>query len=183
MTMLSQDQKDFLAQSTRIMQVIGGSLIAGILLFLVVAYGTAKPNPDASDTISLAAAAAGFLSVGVSFVVSKLLADQSIAARSRVDDQALSSHRQEGDVGPVAFLAGVYQTSFIVGAAVLEGAAFFNLVTYFTGGQLYSIAVAVMLAVGIALRIPTRRRVETWVADKLREHRELNSFDQSPSRS
>ncbi len=177
--MLSPEQRDFLSQPLLIMQVIGGALVTGVLGFGFVAWGSATPDENASETISLAAAVAGLLAVVTSFVVSRVIADQSIAARTRVDADAMSDQRQEGDVGPVAFLAGVYQTSFIVGAAVLEGAAFFNLVVYFTGGQLYSIAVAGMLCMGIILLIPTRGRLERWVDDRLRQHRELRSFGES----
>ncbi len=174
--MLSLEQKKFLSQSLLIMQIIGGALVTGVLGFGFVAFGSATPDENAAETISLAAAVAGLLAIATSFVASRVVADQAIAARARVDGDAMSSERQEGDVGPVAFLAGVYQTSFIVGAAILEGAAFFNLVVYFTGGQIYSIAVAGMLCVGIILLIPTRSRLERWVVDRLRQSRELSSF-------
>ena len=106
----------------------------------------------------------------VSVVVSKLVAAQSIAARQRVDADALSVDGQEGEVGPVSFLTGVYQSSFITGAAVLEGVAFFNLVAHLTEGQMFSVAAAAVMLVGIWLMIPTRSRLEAWVEDRLREH-------------
>jgi hypothetical protein len=66
-------------------------------------------------------------------------------------------------------VVGIYQTRLIVGLAMLEGAAFFNLVALLiekNGLNLIFVIVALTL---MLMKFPTRTKVSWWVQDKLRE--------------
>jgi len=46
---------------------------------------------------------------------------------------------------------------------LLEGAAFFNLVTYMAGGMWWSLAFALGLILWILMLFPTRTRLRHWI--------------------
>jgi len=64
-------------------------------------------------------------------------------------------------------LISVYQTIFIVSAALLEGACFFNLICYMVEGQWASLAfVGFCLLVNLST-FPSKDGVETWIQQQL----------------
>jgi hypothetical protein len=67
---------------------------------------------------------------------------------------------------------GVYQTATIVGAALLEGAAFFLLVAYFVEGTSWTLPAALAVWLLLAwLHFPTRSSVEHWLTEQQDEAR------------
>jgi hypothetical protein len=64
-----------------------------------------------------------------------------------------------------------YQTRLIVGCALLEGAAFFNLVACFAEPWIGNLAVAGVLVSMLLLQFPTRDRVVDWVGQQIRQSR------------
>lgn len=60
-------------------------------------------------------------------------------------------------------LALVFQTQMLVGAALLEGAAFANLIAFMLEGQLVSLLLAIAFFVGLLLDFPTLRSVTVWI--------------------
>ena len=67
---------------------------------------------------------------------------------------------------PISEYLGAYRGKQVVGSALAEGAAFFNVLAHFLDGQLMNFGLVVVLAARIASQIPTRRRLERW----LRQH-------------
>ncbi len=65
-------------------------------------------------------------------------------------------------------LAGLYQTTTIVAAAFLEGAAFMNVVAFLLEGNPISLGLAIGLAMGILAMFPSGQRIATWVEMQLR---------------
>ena len=65
-------------------------------------------------------------------------------------------------------VAGSYQVKLIVGLALLEGAAFLNLVAYLLEGRTLSLWMAVLLAGLLAMRFPTVAGVENWLEGRKR---------------
>ena len=66
-------------------------------------------------------------------------------------------------------VAGIYRTQLIVALAMLEAAAFFNLVALLVeknGLNLILVVVALSL---MLMKFPTRTKVSWWVQDRLRE--------------
>ena len=57
-------------------------------------------------------------------------------------------------------LLAIYQTRLVIACALLEGAAFFNLVAYFIEGQTLNLIVTGVLLVMMAMRFPTTGTVE-----------------------
>ena len=64
-------------------------------------------------------------------------------------------------------LLGLYNTRTILGGAMLEGAAFFALVTYMVERDPVGLAGAILLILGVALHFPTRSRVIRWSEEQL----------------
>lgn len=149
------------------MQVIGLALAMGVLAFGTIVFLLPKKPPEGPYTLSIAAVIAGFAAFAVSLAAGKLVGDQSVAARERVDSEAFSVDGRAGEMGPISFLAGVYQTSFIVRCAILEGVAFFNLVVYLREAQWYTFAMATALLAAIVLSLPSQAGLESWVEQRL----------------
>ena len=74
-------------------------------------------------------------------------------------------------------LLAVYQSKTILGAAILEGGAFANLVAYLLEGQVYSIVLAVLFMLGILRRLShvpqSARVVRASGAPRAQETRDL----------
>ena len=55
----------------------------------------------------------------------------------------------------------------IVGLALLEGAAFFNIIAYMIAGHIWSLGIVAGLVVIMLLSFPTRGRVAFWIEDRM----------------
>ena len=64
-------------------------------------------------------------------------------------------------------LLAIFQRKTIVGAAMLDGGAFFAAITYMVEGGPVSLLVAVVLWLGIAAHFPTSSRVTGWIDRQL----------------
>ena len=65
-----------------------------------------------------------------------------------------------GDTGKLAF---VYQTQLIIGSALCEGMAFFAAIAYMLERNPLALGMALILLACLAVRIPTRDRVNAWI--------------------
>jgi len=152
--------------SIRVMQIITVALMMGLLSFLLVVLlltkgevlGFRKP-----DIMALLAAGFGLVMVVNHLVIPSVIANQqlkSAAEKGLVENDDESRNLK---------VAGIYQTRLIVGLAMLEAAAFFNLVALLiekNGLNLIFVIVALTL---MLMKFPTRTKVSWWVQDKLRE--------------
>jgi hypothetical protein len=142
-------------QNVRSMQIIVGALTLGVLMFAGLdaalwASGSVPKGPG-SGIISYTALAVG---VAVLLVHAVMMTTQARAIRRRLADANLT---------PVA-LAGLYAVRLIVGAALLEGAAFYFLVAFLLDGLAWTFAGGLVFAVLIPiLHFPTRDRVGRWI--------------------
>ena len=66
-------------------------------------------------------------------------------------------------------VAGIYQTQLIVALAMLEAAAFFNLVAMLVEKNGLNLIVVVVLLSLMLMKFPTRTKVSWWVQDRLTE--------------
>jgi hypothetical protein len=57
----------------------------------------------------------------------------------------------------------VYQTQLIIGAAQIEGVAFFAGVAYFLSKDPIALGLALLLVGALILRFPTIERVQRWI--------------------
>ncbi len=77
-----------------------------------------------------------------------------------------------------ARLVGLYQTRTIVGSALLEGPALFNLINFWIEGSRVSLVAAGLLMLMLMARVPRRNSAETWMArrgQRLEELRQLGA--------
>ena len=119
----------------------------GVLMFAgiaVVGVG-ALQEPPKSPLISLIGGGFAVVAFVLHLVVPALVAKQQI--------------RTSGEDG----LHGVFQSKTIVGLALLEGAAFLNIVALIVEHNWWSLAIAGGLVFWMLAMFPTRTRVTQWI--------------------
>lgn len=166
--MLTDQQRTALAKPALQMQIIVAAMAAGVAIFLTVALTIVQNQPAANPLIAYIAVGFAVLAFALWLVVPNILVIQArkAIADDRVPIAAVSS-LAAGDADVVDQLVAVFQTRLIIGCALLEGAAFFNLVAYMLEAHQLSLCVAVALLLGILIQIPTRNRLEVWITHQL----------------
>ena len=162
----------------RTMRIIAGALIAGVVSFGVIAsfivFGQAPvaqpggPPPAApqngSEIIMYFAIAFAAVAVTMSFVVPNLV------AAAQVKD--IAKMAQDGTAtGPKELfgrLLAVAQTKMIIALALVEGAAFFNLIAFIITKSLIPPAVVGVLLLVMAIHFPTKFKLARWLEDQQR---------------
>ncbi len=160
-------------------QIIVGALAAGVLFFLVIVIGVlgSPMRPlDPQAVVSLVMAALAIACIPARLIVPVLIVNvgcQKIARGGRTSPShtvhATLPNTDEGN------LLQLFMTKLIVGCAILEGAAFGNLVAYMLEGQLYSLALAIVCTIGMLAAFPTRSGVDEWLERHVRRVKELRS--------
>ena len=141
-------------------QIVAAALIAGVGIFLLVAlFITDQPMACAGRS--------PLEIVCVVLLVSALLTGPLLA--KIVTSQSLSARGDEGvaaadPVDTGRRLLAVYQTQMLATLATLEGAALFGAIVFLLQRSPVGLGVAVAGMGLMALRFPTRRRVEAWLA-------------------
>jgi hypothetical protein len=137
-------------QAIRVMQIIAAALVMGVVLFGLIAlfvFG-ALDDPSGGFIISLIAVVFASGAFVMHLIVPNLMTPPSSADVAGGDDLAL--YKQ-------------YQARTIVGLAMLEGAAFFNIIATIVEHNWWSLAVAGVLVFWMLAMFPTRTRVKHWV--------------------
>lgn len=175
---LNAEQERFLRAMLTNMRIISAALISGVIVFLVVVLfiveGDRQPGTPLLTYLGLAFGALGLV---FAFIVPGFMGGsikQALADGKRVDLPAQFKASQ--DVGIVGNLLFLFQTRLIIGYAILEGAAFFNLVAYMIERQDVSLAIVGLLLGAMLVKFPTRGKVEAWLADESRSIDELRSL-------
>jgi hypothetical protein len=144
------------------MQVIVGALLAGVAAFAAVVAVLGPQRVVAPPDLPVVSLIAAGIAVSVMYV-------RAVLTRALVMNARL---RLAGDDEDIPAWLGVYQTVTIVGAALLEGAAFFLLTAYFIEGTSWALPAAAALWLLLAwLHFPTRSGVEHWLTEQLDEAR------------
>lgn len=146
------------------MQVICGGLMMGVMTFLGIAVFLhiekgAQPAP-ATPIVAYMAAGMAALTIIVRLVISSPVVKSGI--------KQITAIRPVNDIQKLD-LYGVYQTKMIVSCALLEGAAFFNLVAFIIDGQLWTLGIVAVLLALMVVGFPTFERVDGWADDQLRQ--------------
>jgi hypothetical protein len=174
--MLDETVQDEIGARLPAMQIIMAALCMSVILFAIflLVTGTAEEEPELGF-LTLAAIGMTVMNAGISFIVPPLAISRHVQTIANGTWQP--TNRQDAtpntDTGK---LLAIYQTALIIGAGLLEGAAFLALAAYMIEGHLAGLAVA---GVGLLLmlsRFPTRGRLETWVEDQLRRVKEQRQF-------
>ena len=152
------------------MQLITASLMLGALSLLFVVMFTLEPDSDSGplglgnpSVITLAGVAFGVLIAVSHFVV------PGIIASAKLKQACANQFMEKDESSKQQVLIGIYRTHLIVGLALLEGAAFFNLIALMLGKNVLSWCAFCILFCFLLSSIPTRDKFSFWVQDKLRE--------------
>jgi len=186
MTSMSQAPDNAIDQVTRPTQIIIGSLISGVTIFLLIVvflvhfagFGAlAGPNPPATAQsipfITYIAVGMAAILLPLSFILPGLVATQSLrsAAGGGPDGGSSPTKDAASTPGAVGGPAAAFQTSAIIGGALNEGAAFFAVIAYLIEQNPIALVTALILLAALVVRFPTRGRVDRWIAlqeEKLR---------------
>jgi hypothetical protein len=173
---MASDQPGLLDQVLRINQIIIGGLVVGVVFFMVIvlAFLGARVQPlDPQAIVSIVMAAFALMMLPARFAVPGLIVSSNcrkIAQGTWQPRQQPGAAIPDTDEGK---LLQLFQVKTIVGAALLEGAAFGNLVAFLLEGQVYSLALAVLFALGILVGFPTRSGLSEWLET---QQRRLNEY-------
>ncbi len=135
----------------RVLQIITFALVMGVVMFgaVVVLLLRALEPPAATPVISGIAAGFAVFAIVLHVVLPKIIVRNTLA--------------NQGPKANPESLLNVYQTQHIIALALLEGAAFFNLVATILEHHVWSIAVAVALVMIMLSRFPTQTRRAQWL--------------------
>lgn len=181
--------QDELKPLIRTEQIIVGALIAGAVLFLVVAavvasQGVSDMGEDESMSLVFNLVLLLFL---MSAVLGRLIVPASMVAAARRKIVSGNWSPAEGPnqadlasiiarTGDAGRLIAVHQTKTIVGAALVEGVTFFAIIVYMLTQSTFGLAVACAMIAVQALLFPTRGRVLDWIEAQLRRIEEERAF-------
>jgi hypothetical protein len=163
--------EEFARRVIRTVQIIVAALVQGPIVFAGVAIFQ-RMNQQPQQDASLAYIAAGFAAMTLvirSFIGAAVVAShrKRIAAGSWSLNVRGTYSNMPADATDGDRLLFVFQQKTIIESALVEGAAFFVLVTFLLVGQWWSLAIAGALITVILVPFPTYDRVEDWVRYQL----------------
>ena len=181
--------REELGRLVRIQQIIVGSLVAGALGFLVLAavlvsQGTFDVGDDDTTAWAMNLVLALFLTGDV---IARLVVPNMIVAQTRrkivAGEWSFSEGPSQADVNAIVERTGdagrlmiAHQTKTIVGAALVEGVTFFAIIVYMTTQSTFALAVACAMIAVLALHVPTRNGIFSWIETQLRRIEEERAF-------
>jgi hypothetical protein len=167
--------------TVRTLQIIVMALAAGVFTFGLVMVlrpdGGLKPL-DPQAIVSIVMAAVSLLLIPSRLIVPAMVlrsGRQRIARGSEpvVTRRSAETHMPDSEQAKLLMLL---HTTTIIGAALLEAAAFANLTGFMLEGQVYSLVLAALMLLGILLAIPTRNRVDAWLDVQSRRVQEVRQM-------
>ena len=178
--MFDEKQREHVCSMTVTAQIITAALAIGILVFaavvLVLFQGSDQGDQENLPVVTYVALGFGVLALVASVLVPRLIDAGNRNGILSGTNQPSNSSQQTAEVGEVGLFMGMYLGRLIVGVAILEGAAFFNLAARIIEGQTISLIMAALLLVAILLKFPTRSSVENWIETERRTIEELRSL-------
>jgi hypothetical protein len=150
------------AFALRTMRIIHVALCLGVVILAVIMVTIRDPQRPAPTAPILTYVGVGFL-VAIFLPMMIVPASMATAARRRflqggvMEGMPASAFRD-----PDFYWAMVYQTRLIVVSALLEGAAFYQLIAYYIEGKPLSLGLAGGLFVLLVLQFPTRDGLASW---------------------
>lgn len=144
---MSTDDRDLMS-AVRQMQILAGALIAAVTTFggIALAVGGLPVAANGLPMISTVGAAFTALQIILVLVLPPILRQRAIQSSA------------SGDAWVAAYRSGM-----MFAFALLEGAAFFNLVAYITEKQWWSLAIVGGLLLMMLARFPTYSKLSQWI--------------------
>lgn len=167
--------RETIITQVRTLQIIVAALIVGCLTFAGIAvFIGGQREPAGADQvenqfpiITVMALAFGAVALIAQAVIVPMLRKQSL--------QRLAKQPEAAEVDAAQLLVSLQSTT-IVGAAISEGACFFNLIAHLMEGSPYSLLMASVLVLTIVMRFPTVNGVIDWLDRQMRLVREEREF-------
>jgi hypothetical protein len=151
------------------MRLIVGSLAAGVVIFLLIVLLAVRSGRmfaaepwSVSSPITMAALAFAAMALILSFALPGQIARAALRRLPVGDPRSGDAAGWEGWGAQARELYPAYQTAQIVRAALLEGAAFFNVVAYMLGGTAPPLIAALVLVAAILAGFPTETGMRAW---------------------
>jgi hypothetical protein len=144
------------------------------VFFVIVVFVLKPQGNNAALLNTYLALGAGCLAIVMSFIVPNLI--MSSTKKSLIKGKPINlpeNYKGTTNVGFLGPLVGRYQTKLIIGMAILEGAAFYNLIAYMMEGQQISLVMTGLLVAIMATKFPTRGGLENWLTDEAKSIDEL----------
>ena len=144
-----------IAAQTRVLQIVVGALIFGVLAFAGFVIATQLNNPPRDN--GMATIAVGFAATNIllHFVVPVLI--ERSALKNLSVDAGLET------------VLGVFFTRTIIACALLEGAAFLSIYAVMAEQQYWVFGVTAVLLVLMLMQFPSRTRIEQWLETRMME--------------
>lgn len=156
--MMQPPQQVLPEQVGRVAQIITIALTMGPLMFAGVALMVRARQPPQDTPLEIIGLGMGAIALALRAVLPRLFTAAALRKIVTVD--------------PADFrvqMAPVFLMRCILVSAVLEGAAFFNLVAYMIGGHWSNLGMAGAMVVVIAAAFPTQQQFELWTEQSWRE--------------
>ncbi len=183
-TMLDEPQREYVNKVTLMLQIVTIALATGVLVFVgvvMVLFQNDDPqDKDFQPLITYAAAAFGIVALLASTVVPRLMDANTRRNFVAGNLPQMKNQMPPAGTGEVGLLVAMYHVRLIVSVAILEGAAFFNVIANMLEGQAISLAMVALLLVAIFFKFPTRSSIENWVEMQCRTIEELRSLQRNP---
>lgn len=166
------------------LRIILVALASGIVMFAVVAVVVRSTGGFGADegmnVLSWMALGLAPIALVASRVVPGLLADalrrQIASGKQQPPQTAAGPMAVLNEMGQAGALYGAYQTTTIISAALVEGAAMLSVIAFMLEGAWITLGVALGLAGVILALFPSPARAAAWVSNQLRrieEERQL----------
>ena len=157
-------------QTLLVTRIITFALIQGVLAFAAVAWFQHQDKAATPPLVAWLALGSSVISlilalfvpsVIVQFRQRRFIADLRNPQQSPPTATDLTNRIQQS-------LLVTFQTQTIIAQALLEGAAFFNVMAYFLEHHVWSLGVAGVLVLAIGLHFPREESLRNWLDDQSR---------------
>lgn len=178
-TMLNPFDIKVPSTNLRTLQVIATALPLGATLFLLVVVGLTLGNgkvlSQEFDIMTIVLFGQLIVVMGAYAIVPSTVAKTAV-------NKELSNAELEKEVikesSPVTMrLVGIYQTSMIIGSALIEGIALFATIVVLSERSVWALSIACVMNLILFLRFPTESRVQIWMLQMIEfvgSHKQMN---------
>lgn len=142
------------------LQIITFALIQGVVVFAAVAFFISQGKEQKEGVLVWVALGIAIMAIVVRTVLGGFLTSALRNGLDRTVWDELPEQKKDSR------LIGQFQTKHIIECALLEGAAFFNLVIYIIERNMISLGVAAVLLMLMAMAFPGGSKVDHWVENQ-----------------
>ena len=160
--MLNQQQIELVTPGIRTTQIISFGLIMGVLFFGIV-VSVIVPWQNVHSNVTILTAVGLFAALSM-IVMSAVLPRVIGASAARVTaDQLKTANSKSFDEQGIKTIVGQVQAANIVRMAMLEGAAFLNLILFFVDKSLIGLIAGGICLLLLMIGFPTGNRMIGWI--------------------